>query len=525
MKNKKKFTVILIILIVALGLFLRIYNINNTPPGIFPDEAMNGEDAIKANDSGNYELFYPANEGREGLFINLIALSFKLFGISIFTLKLPAIIFSVLTILGTYLLTKELFKKERVALISSFLVAVSFWSIDFGRIAFRANMLTFVLVFSFYFLFRGVRTKKWLNFALSGLIFGIGAHTYIAWRIAPLILLILLISFILSRKNFIKEYWKHILVFILLFLIATIPIFYTLYKNPTYIHAPIDDISIFSPQINKGNFVGTFFRSFSLSLIKYNFWGDQNWRHNYPPYPILDPLTGIAFLFGIIFSFLILFQKLYQRIKQKIRDPEMDSYALLFFWFFIMLVPEFLTGESLPHALRSIGNLPTVFIFGALTFNFFLEKSEKHRLIFRKIIFFLVIFTLLVIGLFNSIKYHYFWANNPKVAESFNKNLTDISRYIQTLPAQKEKFIINSFGPYHSPLDRLPIQIFNLNLPNTTYLYSWQGFDQIKPKTNDFIIILTGKDADTESRLKQVFPYLTLQKVVPSPGSIYYILK
>jgi 4-amino-4-deoxy-L-arabinose transferase-like glycosyltransferase len=525
MKNKKILTAVLVTLVVALGLFLRTYNINHAPSGIFPDEAMNGEDAIKANNSGHYELFYPANEGREGLFINLIALSFKLFGISIFALKLPAIILSTLTILGTYLLARELFRKERIALISAFLVAVSFWSINFGRISFRANMLPFALVFSFYFLFRGIRTRKWLDFAISGLLFGMGAHTYIAWRIAPLILFVLLAVFVLSRKNFIKEYWKHALVFILLFFITTLPIVYALYANPTYLHAPVDDISIFSPQINKGNLAGTFFRSFSLSLIKYNFWGDQNWRHNYPPYPILDPLTGIAFLFGIIFSGLMLFRKLYRRIKQKIRDPELEIHAFLILWFFIMLAPEFLSSEGLPHALRSIGNLPVVFIFGALTFNFFLEKAEKHKLIFRKITLSLTIFMLLVLGVFNALKYHYFWANNPKVAESFNKNLTDISKYIQTLPAQKEKFIINSFGPYHSPLDRLPIQIFNLNLPGITYLYSWQGFDQIKPKTNDFIIILTGKDADTENRLKRVFPDLTLQEITPSPGSIYYILK
>ena len=144
--------------------------------------------------------------------MNLIALCFKLFGASILTLKLPAIIFSTLTILGTYLLIKELFysclpagRKERIALIGAFLVAVSFWSINFGRISFRANMLPFVLAFTFYFLFRALHTRKKLDFAFSGLFFGLGIHTYIAWRISPLILILLLIFFILSRENFLKR--------------------------------------------------------------------------------------------------------------------------------------------------------------------------------------------------------------------------------------------------------------------------------------------------------------------------------
>ena len=144
---------ILLALIISFGFFLRIYNIENAPPGIYPDEAVNGEDALRANATGDYRWFYPANQGREGLFMNLIAFSFKFFGASIFTLKLPNIIFGTLTILGIYLLAKELFKSERIGLISAFLTAVSFWAINFSRIAFRANMLPTILVFSFYFLF------------------------------------------------------------------------------------------------------------------------------------------------------------------------------------------------------------------------------------------------------------------------------------------------------------------------------------------------------------------------------------
>ena len=175
----KKITIfILVLLILALGFFLRIYNIENTPPGIYPDEAVNGKDAIKAFKNGTYELFYTDNNGREGLFINLIALSFSFFGISILALKLPSIVFGTLTILGVYLLSKELFNK-RLALISSFLLAISFWAINFSRIAFRAVMLPMLLVFSFYFIFRGLRTKKWWDLVKNKL--KLNSSTYVFW--------------------------------------------------------------------------------------------------------------------------------------------------------------------------------------------------------------------------------------------------------------------------------------------------------------------------------------------------------
>jgi len=520
-KNKKWLAYVLLFLILSLGLFLRVYNIENAPPGIYPDEAANGEDALRANQNGNYQWFYTTNQGREGFFMNLIALCFKFFGANIFTLKFPAIFFSTLTILGTYLLTKELFRKERSALIGAFLVAVSFWSINFGRISFRANMLPFVLTFTFYFLFRALRTRKKIDFVLGGLFFGLGMHTYIAWRISPLILFLLLIFFILSREKFLQHYWKGILIFFFSSLLIASPMLYTFKIHPEYLESRSDSISIFSPQVNNGHLIQTFSRSLSLSLVKYNFWGDQNWRHNYPPYPILDPLTGIAFLFGIFFSFFLFFQKLYRRFKQKIRDPELAIHALLILWFFIMLSPEFLTGEGLPHALRSIGNLPVVFIFAALTFDFFLEKSEKHGLIFRKIIYSLTIFMLAVLVIFNALKYHYFWANKIETAKSFNKSLTDISHYIKTLPPQKEKYIITSYNT----LAKLPIYILNADDSSIKYFYP-NELDKIKPADpKNIIIIFMEKNTEAIATLNQRFPLLLLEEIKNKLDSVFYILK
>ncbi len=122
---------------------------------------MNGTDAINAIETGHYRLFYINNYGREGLFMNLIALGFKLFGVSVLTLKMWSVFFGTLTIFGMILLAREFWNSWRAGLIAGFLYATSYWAINFSRISFRANMLPFVLVFSFYFLFRALRTEKY----------------------------------------------------------------------------------------------------------------------------------------------------------------------------------------------------------------------------------------------------------------------------------------------------------------------------------------------------------------------------
>jgi hypothetical protein len=524
--NKKKVGVyFLLFAIIALGFFLRFVNIDHTPPGVYPDEAVNGIDAVNAINSGHYQWFYTANNGREGLFMNMVALCFSLFGISVMSLKLPAILCGTLTVLGTYLLTKELFfsyfsenRKERVALIAGYLVAVSYWAINFSRISFRANMLPLVLVFAFYFLFKGLRTKKWWDFALGGLVFGIGLHTYIAFRIAPAILIMMLVSFIFSRKNFLKDYWKQILIFIAFTIISAAPILYTFYVHPEFLESRSASVSVLSPEVNGGQPFQTFLRSLSLSLVKYNFWGDQNWRHNYPPYPILDIVSGTAFLFGLIYACLQLVKLFFARIIKKKRNEKLDLYVFLVAWFFIMLAPEFMTAEGMPHALRSIGTLPVVFIFSAIAIDYLIEYTKKYSWLLQGFFTFFIIVLLLFIGLFNSIKYHIFWASRVETARSFENVLMDVSRYLKTLPAQKEKFVLAE------NMQRIPIMLFNQNTPNLEMVYSGQ-VELIEPKTDDFIIILTDKNDEAITYLENKFPALELKETKDSFGLSYYTLE
>ena len=69
---KNRWLVILLVVLVA-G-FFRVYKIDSVPPGLYPDEAINGNNAIQAIEPGTFKLFYPENNGREGLFINVQAL-------------------------------------------------------------------------------------------------------------------------------------------------------------------------------------------------------------------------------------------------------------------------------------------------------------------------------------------------------------------------------------------------------------------------------------------------------------------
>jgi predicted membrane-bound mannosyltransferase len=160
-KESRRLYILLIIL--TIGAFFRFWKLDSIPPSLFYDEAINGNYAISVMEFGNFKVLY--SDCREGLFINLLVLSFKIFGPSIWSLKFIPALFGIFTILGLYFLTKELFN-YRVALFASFLLSCSFWHVNFSRIAFRGFLTPFVLVYLFLFLFKGFNNLKVRNKSL-----------------------------------------------------------------------------------------------------------------------------------------------------------------------------------------------------------------------------------------------------------------------------------------------------------------------------------------------------------------------
>ncbi len=473
--------------IILLAIVLRVYNINSVPSGIYPDEANNGTNAYDAQLNNDYQWFYPDNNGREGLYINMIALFFKLSGVSIFTLKLTSIIMGVLTVVGVYLLSRELFiSKPKLALIASYLTAVSFWAINFSRIAFRAIMMLPILTFSFYFIFRGLRTKKWWDFAIAGFIFGLGFHTYIAFRIAPLLLVVLFFLLLLQYgKKLFTNHWKHAIIFIIFMIISSLPIFYTLYSHPEFVNSRTSDVSVFAN--NNGNLPLALTQTITKSLLMFNVYGDQNWRHGFPPYPTLEPFTGLMFLSGILLSAIIFFVYLYRRFAKKTHNRKLVTHGLLLAWFFGFLAPEFLTNEGLPHSLRSIGVLPVVYIFAAFFINFLIERAQKHSHILYATTLIVMIALLFISGLCSIVKYHILWAQSPNQASAFNQDLTDIAKYIQSLPEDKTIYVIAN------NMQRLPILLLNEQSSNIIFI---TDIDYDKIDTNSNFIVLTPSPKD-----------------------------
>ena len=62
-----------LLLVIAMATALRFWALGTIPPGLYHDEAFNGLDALGVLE-GERPVFFEANNGREPLFIYLVAL-------------------------------------------------------------------------------------------------------------------------------------------------------------------------------------------------------------------------------------------------------------------------------------------------------------------------------------------------------------------------------------------------------------------------------------------------------------------
>src|SRR5437868_783259 len=134
----------LLLMIVVVAVLFRFTALSHIPPGVFSDEALNGNEGIHAWRSRDLKVFYPTNNGREGIWINLIGISESIFGTNPFGLRVSSAVVGSLTVLCLYLLAAEL-QSVPTGLLSAWFLATGFWHVAFSRMALRAIAVPLLL--------------------------------------------------------------------------------------------------------------------------------------------------------------------------------------------------------------------------------------------------------------------------------------------------------------------------------------------------------------------------------------------
>lgn len=159
---RKNWTILLIFLI---ALVLRLYNLNQIPPGIHGDEASVGYNAYSILKTGKDQNgnFLPLSIDQFGDFrpagYHYLDIPFvALMGLNEISVRLPGAIFGALTVVVFYFFLKELFS-NKVGVIGSFLLAVNPWHINISRATSESIVSLFFIILGFYLFLKAVKKK------------------------------------------------------------------------------------------------------------------------------------------------------------------------------------------------------------------------------------------------------------------------------------------------------------------------------------------------------------------------------
>jgi hypothetical protein len=324
----------------------------------------------------------------------------------------------------------------------------------------------------------------------------------------------------ISRKKFLSTHWKEILAFIAAAAIVALPILLDFYHNPIHFSGRTSEVSVFNPNVNQGHLIMTLGKTFGLSLAQFNFFGDQNWRHNLPPWPEIFPTIGIFFLAGLVYFIYEFFWLLWRRIRAGERSERFILVSLLLSWFFVMLLPEAISAEGLPHALRSIGTMPVALLLATFSLEAVFKWAEKAKYAkYKEAIWTLLIVLIVGSGIWIVRMYFVDWGTSANVHGAFDEKYMNMSNCINSLPAGAPKYIIDN-GPGIQMQDGLQtsaevIKLFTYQKANIMFVEPDVDLSTLKVPSK---IFLMNADDGFIAYLRQSFPASQVEKIDMTDG-------
>ena len=225
-----------LIVILILAAVLRLWNLSNVPPHLTQDEASLGYNAysILKTAKDEYGQFLPIifksfGDFKPGFYVYLTVPSVAIFGLNEFSVRLPSALAGIISVYLVFLISNLLFKEKRLALIGSFIMAVTPWAIYFSRSAWEVNVSLALTLAGIYFFLKSFEKEKLL--LLSALFFAFTLLTYQGAKLSTGIVLLILL--VLYFKKLIRFEKKNLGLSLILGFIISLPILLSLFRGQT----------------------------------------------------------------------------------------------------------------------------------------------------------------------------------------------------------------------------------------------------------------------------------------------------
>ncbi len=210
--------IVLLVLIVALGFFLRTYRLSEVPYGFHIDEAQVGYNAFSLLKTGRDEtgVLLPTHlkiwDFERPLGIAYLSIPGILtFGLSELGTRINTATIGIISIPLVFLITQEIFKNRVFSLLSTFLFAISPWHINLSRATSDAVVCFFFFILGTFFAWKALQKNSAMFVLFSYFLYTLSFFSYYSTRLIIPVFLLLFFLMALKEK-------KRVFLFFILFL-------------------------------------------------------------------------------------------------------------------------------------------------------------------------------------------------------------------------------------------------------------------------------------------------------------------
>jgi 4-amino-4-deoxy-L-arabinose transferase-like glycosyltransferase len=415
---------VLLSLMLLGGALARIYKLGEVPATWWYDEvnlARAAQDHILIG--RELPVYVAENVENPGMYLWIVALVFKCFGVGITPLRELSALFGWLALIPFYFLARRLLGVA-YGLVALALFCAMRWTLIPQHIGFMSGFALFWTFCAVYFYWTALGSRRRLDFLLAGLCLGFTLHTYTPTRLViPMLALFSLLQWRLLRGIRLWDWLALAGGFVL----VALPMLWYILGNWGAYSQRAGQVSILNDVRVRG--WGELAISFFKHLECFNFRGDFNARHNIHFWPQLDFISGALFAPALILAH-----------ARAFKDPRA---LLLCLWFWAMLgAGIFSMTVEAPQAHRTILVAP----MAALCLAWFLAEMGRSLAPafpggWPRPLTLALILTCAAVPCFNAYELYANWPQDSATWRSFSPEATLAARRAQACPKGWEIYL------------------------------------------------------------------------------------
>lgn len=366
---------LLLALVIAIGAFFRFYHLAEVPHDPTSDHAEKLLDVLDLL-HGQRPIFFPRNTGREPAQFYLALAMIRGFGFpfSWETLKWGTALVGLLAVPAVFLVGREL-RGAGAGLIAATLFAIGKWPVNLSRAGLRYPLAILPAALTLWLLLRYLRHPDRRTALWCGVLIGAGLHGYVSFRIVPLLVPVVLGTGLIMDGR-LRGVWRTVVADSALIaataLLACLPLARYSVAHPEQVWYRVATRAANAEQPLGGarDKLQIFARNNLRALLAFNVRGDATQVIAVSYDPLLDPVTGAAFVGGVVLAG-------YGAVRR--RDPRL---AALLLAIPVLLLPSTLS-IAFPNENPSANRLGVagvaVFPLAALPFALLLRLEWRRR--------------------------------------------------------------------------------------------------------------------------------------------------